>query len=89
VALVVRDRSGATDTVVAMMTGPRVTAKGVLTAQLRVLTVDQAQQVAGNLAVHAGRHDVNVPSRFTSAALSNWSTDSTTICPGGDSGPCS
>jgi hypothetical protein len=69
VALVTRDRSGATDTVVAVMTGPKVTAKGVLTAQLRVLTVDRAQQVAGNLAVHAGRHDVNVPSRFTSAAL--------------------
>ena len=69
VALVMRDRSGATDTVVAVMTRPKVTAKGVLTAQLRVLTVDQAQQVAGNLAVHAGRHDVKVPSRFTSAAL--------------------
>ena len=70
------------------------------------------------------RPDVNVPSRFTSAALfiddvtgtivngcliqpfafcrsadmsgadlsganlSNWSTNSTTICPGGNSGPC-
>ncbi len=69
VALVVRDRLGATDTVVAVMTGPKVSAKGVFTAQLRVLSVDQAQQVVGNLAVHADRHDVKVPTRFTSVAL--------------------
>lgn len=69
VALVVRDRSGATGTVVAVMTGPKVNSRGVLTARLRVLSVDQAQQVGGNLAVHADRHDVKVPSRFTSVAL--------------------
>ena len=79
VALVVRDRSGATDTVVAVMSGPKVTAKGVFTAQLRVLSVDQAQQVGGNLAVHAGRHDAKIPSRFTSAALFIDDVNGTTI----------
>ena len=79
VALVVRDRSGATDTVVAVMSGPKVTAKGVFTAQLRVLSVDQAQQVGGNLAVHAGRHDAKVPFRFTSSALFIDDVNGTTI----------
>jgi hypothetical protein len=69
VALVVREPSGATDTVVAVMTRPKVTATGVFTARLRVLSMDQAQAVGSHLAGHAGRHDMKVPARFTSAAL--------------------
>jgi hypothetical protein len=69
VALVVREPSGATDTVVAVMTRPKVTATGVFTARLRVLSMDQAQAVGSHLAGHAGRHDMKVPTRFTAAAL--------------------
>jgi hypothetical protein len=68
VALVVREPSGATDTVVAVMTRPKVT-KGVFTARLRVLSMDQAKAVGSHLAGHAGRHDTTIPARFTSAAL--------------------
>ena len=69
VALVVREPSGATDTVVAVMTRPTVTATGVFTARLRVLSKDQAQAIGSHLASHAGRHDTKVPARFTAAAL--------------------
>jgi hypothetical protein len=69
VALVVREPSGATDTVVAVMTRPKVTATGVFTARLRVLSMDQAQALGSHLKSHAGRHDLKIPARFTAAAL--------------------
>lgn len=68
VALVVRTKSGATDTVVAEMSQPRF-ADGVLTARLRVLTMEEAQHITGHLRAHAARHDEKVPARFTNAAL--------------------
>jgi hypothetical protein len=69
IALVVRESSGATDTVVAVMTGPKVTAKGVFTAKLRVLSMDQTQALSGHLAGHAAQHDMKVTARFTAAAM--------------------
>lgn len=68
VALAVRTRSGATDTVVAEMTRPKL--KGdVLSARLRVLTVEEAQRINGHLKSHAAKHDEDVPGHFNNAAL--------------------
>lgn len=68
VALTLRDPAGDTDTVVATMTRPSLS-KGTLTATFIVLSMDQAQGLGGHLQAHGARHDLDLPTRFTSAAV--------------------
>lgn len=56
VALTLKDPAGEMDTVVAVMRNPSWRA-GRLTARIRVLTVEKARNVTGNLARHGNRHD--------------------------------
>ena len=69
VALVMRNPSGRTDTLVAVMSQPAVSASGAFTAHLRLLSAQEAQALKGSLARHAARSMATVPARFTAAAL--------------------
>ena len=69
VALVMRSPSGRTDTLVAVMSRPAVSASGAFTAHLRLLSAQEAQALKGSLARHAARSLATVPARFTAAAL--------------------
>ena len=69
VALVMRNPSGRTETLVAVMSQPAVSAAGTFSAQLRLLSTQEAQALTGSLTRHAARSIATVPARFTSAAL--------------------
>jgi len=69
VALVMRNPSGRTDTLVAVLSQPAVSASGTFTAQLRLLSAEEVQALTGSLARHAARSITTVPARFTAAAL--------------------
>ena len=70
-AIVLHAAAGATDTVVVELLTLRADAAArTITAAVRVLGVEEAQQLSGNLAFHGSRHDpVNVPATLGAVSV--------------------
>lgn len=69
VAITLHEPSGATDTIVAVMRKPTISTSGTLGATLEVLSIEKAQALTGNLALHGNAHDATIPSSLGSVSI--------------------